>query len=1341
MPIMSFKSKCATKHRAGGRYNTMDKRTYYGEHVRKPGDTVDLDSCRIGIDAGSKTIKLVVIDERGSLGAYIYRRHKSDLRETLHAVLKDFIWHYGDFRGPVAITGSAGIAIAKALGIPFVQEVLATTHAVRNLHPEADCIIELGGEDAKIMYLTGGTEQRMNATCAGGTGGFIETMAHMVGVRTKDIDWLALKASRIYPIASRCAVFAQTDVRPLLNAGARREDIAASALEAVVQQTIGGLACGRPIRGTVVFLGGPLEKIGSLASRFRKALGLSPSECIKPTNAHLYTARGAAMLAAEDDASAGQGPVVRSLSELDKALLAAPPFEDDLAHLPPLFRDDRERACFDERHRNVGVERASLEDAETPLFLGIDAGSTTVKYALIDAKGRLVESDYRPVGGKLLETSREMLIELRRKLAPKPFVVARDLPIARAVVTGYGEDLLKNAFRLDAGVVETRAHLRAAEHFEPEVSFILDMGGQDIKALWVHNGTLEDVVLNEACSSGCGSFVEGAARSLQLSEQLFSDEALRAKSPLDLGTKCTVFMTSRIRHAQKIGVPKADIAAGAAYSVVRNAIERVIGRNIAGSMGDVVVVQGGAFKSDAVLRAFELLTGKEAARPREAHLMGAYGCALIALEQWEDAIGAERADGMVRSDELERADGILSDNCRSTLLSIEELEALAPRTRTERCAGCANRCVVAVVELGDRFSLSGNRCERAWDFVGAAIGREPAGEKPPNAIRIQRRDLRRFGDVDSLHPRGLVRIGILNTLNTAIDLAFWHTLMRELGFSLLVSPFGEMPDGPRKGAESIPSESVCQPAKLSHAAVYELLERGVDAVFAPTFERGRHCPVARGYNEALAAHTPPELTGSARFLMPHITSLSVTKIPENETDKKRLFDCFAELAAPYAELGIDELDAALERGLAALTDTKKRAQEANERALSWVHADPARRGIVLDGRAYHYDPAVLHHIDETLTALGVAVLSSRDLPDGGAVASSCSTVVQQRRNSLWSQSKHLMRTMDRVFADPQLEIVSLRSFGCGYDAVSFDEAREYAYSLGRPFTELKVDEMVDVSHIRIRLRTLIELLERGQGTRGKGSGGCIGEENPVALPAEKPPLPGEQELSPPHLPFDPLGPDDLSLARARATNDLCFTAQALAAHAALACDESSEAPLEVPYVCHGCLIDALPYELRRIRGRIPSITWTDATALAKTSREHALSPENGNGRISVGLVGNPLLVFDDFMNEGIVHLLGELGCDVVYPEPRELLVDDVRYEAALDGFAARGVDCVIYLQSFGCLKGHVRSRGAARWFKKRYPDMPVTVIDYDPESSALNRENRIRLAVASRKQSPSPSAL
>ena len=1214
--------------------------------------TNDNPPVRIGIDAGSKTLKLVALDEMNDIVYASYHRHRSDVLTTLADLLHDVIWRYGDATVPIAMTGSAGIALSEALGVPFVQEVVATTTAVVDRYPDADCVIELGGEDAKITYLTGNVEQRMNATCAGGTGDFIDGIASMLGVRTREFSKLALGSRRTYPIASRCAVFAQTDVRPLINAGARKADIAQSVLEAVVQQTLGGLACGRPIRGTVVFLGGPLEHIPALVVTFRRRLGLTKATGIKPPDAHLYTAAGA-VLAADD-------PPVLSLSELERRARAVRALEDDAPHLPPLIESEDELEEFHARHAAERVQSRRLDTVEGPLYLGFDAGSTTVKYALVDDEGALVASDYRNVEGDTFDTARQMLEELYLQVKGGHYT-ASNRYIARAVVTGYGEDLLRAGFGFDEGVVETVAHLRAAQHFRPDVSFVLDIGGQDMKALWVRDGAVVDAVLNEACSSGCGAFVQSSGRSLQLPYAEFSRAALAAENPLDLGAKCTVFMTSRVRHAQKANAPKGDIAAGIAYSVVNNVMTRIIGKNKAADLGESIVVQGGTFKSDAVLRAFEKVAGVHAVRPDAAHLMGAYGAALVARD------GGTGQSGLCLPDEL---------------------GALSPKRLSMRCPGCDNACLLAVVDFGNgkRF-ISGNRCDRA---IQAVFG-EPVDvrAKAPNVAALEQKLVASFGDLESRGQRGHVTVGLMNTLNVYESTPFWHTLFASLGFSVLVPDDARAARVRDRAAETVPSESVCQPAKLSHLRYADLVENGADAVFMPTYERGTRCPVAAGYANALRDNV--ELP---RLVSPTLRAIEPAKLVDNQKDKAALLSALNEKLAFAHPVSDGELEDALACALEAQLEFEQNIANATRKVFDWLGGDGSRRAAVLAGRPYHLDPALLHRIDEELVRIGFAVIPQFGFDLATDEASS--------RKGLWKPAKGLLKLIDRAARNSQLEVVALRSFGCGFDAVTLDEAHDLAIELHRPFTELKIDGIADTAHIRIRLRTLAYTAAMRAGRDASSIAGTPDEMDRPCVASASAPLRVRQASTP--------------------TPDLCSTAKALVERALAGLEELPDGePLRVPFACQDCLTDALQFELKHVGGVEPKLVQVTNAGAADFVDD---------GRPKVGLVGNPLLVFNADLNDGVADLLDKLGWNAVYPDPKLIEVDDVRYIEQLERFREAGVKHVIYLQSFGCLKGHVQSRGALHELRRQFPDLSITIVDYDPESSALNRENRIRLALA-----------
>lgn len=1286
---------------------------------------------RIGIDAGSKTIKIVVVDEAGTIVHSIYRRHRFDIRTTVRDVVHDLVWRYGDIEGTVGVTGSAGIGFAETLDLPFVQEVIATTRAVRDTYPQADAIIELGGEDAKIVYLKGTLEQRMNATCAGGTGGFIDTIAFRIGARSAEMSNLALRANRIYPIASRCAVFAETDVRPLLNAGASAGDIAASALEAVVRQTVGGLACGRPIEGTVVFLGGPLEHIPDLVRRFRKALGLTAATGIKPPDAHLFTALGAALHCSDS----GNARTV-SLARLEQLIDAAPNPRNDLPRLEPLFENDAEVEAFRKRHRGNALPRKRPYDAQGPVYVGIDAGSTAVKIAAIDDDGNLVYSDYHPTEGDVLATTLDMIDRLYVNL-PRTHNGEPLARIVHATATGYGENLLRAGLGVDSGVVETTAHATAALRFMPDLTFLLDIGGQDIKAIWVNNGAVEETVLNEACSSGCGSFIEGMAHSLRSTPERFAAQALSATAPVDLGTKCTVFMTSRIRHAQKAGASVNDLAAGAAYSVVRNALFRIIGVENLGSLGNRIVVQGGAFASDAVLRAFEKMTGLEVIRPGDARLMGAIGAALIARNRAHEA-------------SLRTGKAPLS-----TIIAREAIASFKPKRRTMRCSGCANSCELSIVSFGNGASfISGNRCDRAEECIGldkadrvttsrrlARAGDDALKLHPPNALALEQGLLARYRSIDGNEARGDVAVGIVGALRPYDQLPFWHKLVAHLGFSVIVPSSLQTADSPDRlfeGLDTIPSESVCYPAKLSHVRLHEVIRKGATAVLAPRFARGSRCPVSCEYAEALRDSVPALQSGDVTLCAPLLQTCSPERASASSADRDSLFESLAKIAPPHAPLERDEFDEAFAQAVVTYRRFRNAMARGNERAIAWAQK-PGRHGIVIGGRAYHADPDVLHSIDEVLEELGFSVIAGEmlDLPAAKAPG-----------NQPWAPAKHAARLAQFAIDHPSIDLVYLQSFGCGYDAMSIPDARAILRAAGRQLTALKIDDIADTAHLRIRLRTLAETIERAEAHREIGCSVGIAEAHgaaqrevhptdpPVARPATDAMIAaaraGDTQA------FNDLGPDDVSTARMH-VNDVCYVLSALAGRAiriVAGCPDLKQ--LAVPMTCTDCLADGLARVVERASGQSLDIVWeapgpTEASAPAEGRSSATDAPQRGAGkrRPLIGIIGAPPLVGNPRLNDDIASFIAESGCDVALPDPSLLAIEDIRYLDQLDRFACEGVDHVIYLLSFGCLKGHIHARGAARALERRYPNMPITVVDYDPEASALNRENRIRLALES----------
>mgnify|MGYP002566949853 FL=1 len=1270
---------------------------------------------RIGIDAGSKTLKLVVLDEAGTVVYDAYMRHRANIARTLGEAIHDLNWRHGPVDASIAMTGSAAIEVARVLGIPFVQEVVATTHAVRTLEPDADVVIELGGEDAKIIYLDERPEQRMNATCAGGTGGFIDTIAYMLDMRSSQMSQLAFGASRSYPIASRCAVFAQTDVRPLLNAGASKADIAASVFDAVVRQTLSGLACGRPIRGNVVFLGGPLEHMPYLVHAFRRTLGLSARYGAKPKNAHLFTVTGAALLS-DDARRLGCDPVVMNTAEFERRVASMGELESDLAFLPPLFEDADELAAFRARHGQAEFERQSIYEGTGPLFLGIDAGSTTLKLVALNADAQIVYSVYEPIRGDLVETLREALDGLYRKIEPPSYLphAKPSMWIARACATGYGEELLRAAFGVDMGVVETAAHLRSARHLCDDLDFLLDIGGQDMKALWVRHGMVTDAALNEACSSGCGAFIEGTAAALKTTPWQFADDALLARHPIDLGTKCTVFMNSRVKHAQKAGAPIEDIAAGVAYSVVKNALHRIIGDDRIPQPGQRVVVQGGTFRSDAVLRAFELLCGVEAVRPAQAHLMGAIGCALFAL----DEAGADTT-------------------ARSGLVGPVELQRLEVRREKVTCTGCANACELSVVSFDaerTRCFVSDNRCERGldeprrrWGGGERAIQPGPLSHHAPNVIADEQRLIASFGNIEQQGSRGSRRIGLMDSMALFAYRPFWRTLLVELGFSVMLPRPGCEADRMSEAWETVPSESACYPAKTSHVRYFSLCEGGCDAVFMPRFTRNYHCPVQTGYASALAANVGTARSGGglAPIVSPELANYRPARFVRDEASMERLLAAVNELAGDEAPaITRDELDRAFSTAMQRQEEVSAELARQTEDALRWLADDPSRHGIVLAGRPYHMDEALLHGIDRELAQLGFAVLGVAGL----AAADPSRANAHLQGPHPWMPAKRLVGIARFVADHPQLDAVFLQSFGCGFEAVSIEEAADVLDAAGKPCTTLKVDDISDLAHIRIRLRTLAAAIAmRGEVEDGKTAEGSAAERFRQECPA----VPGKTASLLADIAKRPLDADDLECARRSCVKDACFTANAMAARVIrMLRDDPGITRVELPRVCETCLTDAVPRIVERACGRTPEYVWVpwasggDSSALARASMHN-----DGSARPRIGIVGNPLIVFEPFMNDHVVEMLESLGCEPIMPDPALLAGDDVRYLDQLALFEEQGIHDVICLLSFGCLKGHVSARGALHELHERFADMRITVIDYDPESSALNRENRIRLAV------------
>ena len=865
-----------------------------------------------GIDIGSTTVKLVILDTNGQILFGQYRRHRAHTQETLAQLLREARQQLGPCSLRVGITGSGSMNLGKAMDIGFVQEVVAVASSLERVAPQTDVAIELGGEDAKIIYFRGGLEQRMNGVCAGGTGSFIDQMASLLQTDATGLNREAASYREIYPIAARCGVFAKSDIQPLINEGATLPDLAASIFQAVVNQTISGLACGKPIRGCVAFLGGPLHFLPELKKAFIRTLHLTPENVVDPENSHLFAAMGAALESGETEPRSLDGLI----SQLEQGVQMA--FE--LKRLPPLFQSQEEYRAFQTRHSRARVQTAPLERYRGNCYLGIDAGSTTTKLALVGQEGELLWSFYAGNQGSPIQTAIRAMGQLQQKLPP-------EAKILRTCSTGYGETLLKSAFCLDEGEVETIAHYQAAAFFDPEVDCILDIGGQDMKCIKIRNHSVDTILLNEACSSGCGSFLENFANSLGYTAAQFAQEALFASNPIDLGTRCTVFMNSNVKQAQKEGASLQDISAGLAYSVIKNALYKVIKLADARDLGRHVVVQGGTFYNQAVLRAFERIAGVEAICPDIAGIMGAFGAALIARDRYQGQ--------------------------QSTMLPIPEILALTYTTATTRCGGCSNRCMLTINQFpGGRRHVTGNRCEKG---LGGGVSQD----KGPNVVDYKLERMFAYPPVPvDQAPRG--RIGIPRVLNMYENYPFWATFFRLLGFSVVLSPRST-----RKiyelGMESIPSESECYPAKLAHGHVQWLVNQGIQTIFHPCVfyehqetpgaQNHYNCPIVVSYPENLKNNVDAVTEGGIHYIRPFIA------MTDERTAAARLERlCRETWGIPSAET---------RRAVHAAWNEQRRAKEdvrtKGREALQWME-EHRRRGIVLAGRPYHIDPEIHHGI-------------------------------------------------------------------------------------------------------------------------------------------------------------------------------------------------------------------------------------------------------------------------------------------------------------------------------------------------------------------------------------------
>lgn len=983
----------------------------------------------VGTDVGSTTVKIVCLDEADNVIYSVYQRHFSNVRETSKKLFEDFFAYiektYGtDVNFKISITGSGGLGVSKWIDVDFVQEVIACIKAIETVIPETDVAIELGGEDAKITYLKNDMEQRMNGSCAGGTGAFVDQIASLLDTDASGLNELAKGYDTIYPIASRCGVFAKTDIQPLINEGVRKENIAVSVFQAVVNQTITGLACGKKITGKVAFLGGPLFFLSELRKRFIETLKLTPENIIFPEDSQLFVAQGACILSKENTREFSFEELKNKISVLENQGLP------ETMSLPPLFADENELKEFMERHDKETVNSRDLESYEGNAYLGIDAGSTTIKLVLVSEENEILFSYYSHNKGNPLDNIIATLKMLYSKISDK-------INIRSSCVTGYGENLIKAALNVDVGVVETMAHYKGAKFFSPDVDFILDIGGQDMKCLKINDGVITSILLNEACSSGCGSFLETFAGSLGMKIQEFAELGMKAKNPSDLGTRCTVFMNSKVKQAQKDGADVGDISAGLSYSVVKNTLFKVIKMKNKEEFGNKIVVQGGTFLNNCVLRAFELISEREAVRPNIAGLMGAFGAALISKEYAEEH-------------EIQK----------SSLLSRQDLNGFSVSTNLTRCGICGNNCLLTIHKFqnGERF-ISGNRCERPLGKIKK--------DSAPNMFEYKYNRLFNYKPLElSKAVRG--EIGIPRVLNIYDSYPFWFTLLTKLGFRVIISD-----DSSKKlyekGIDTISSDSICYPAKMVHGHIINLIEKGVKTIFYPCviFEEKEdkkaqnqfNCPIVISYPEVIKNNLDILKEKNINMMIPFFSMAS------KEVLYKTVYEEFEKFGVDRKEVE-EAVDAAWEERYNFRRDMQNKAKE----VMNWLK-ETGKTGIVLCGRPYHNDKEIHHGIPNIINSFGIAVLT------GDAVASLTSLEDGLRVIDQWTYHSRLYRAATFVGKHQNLELVELNSFSCGLDAVTTDQVQEILSNYGKVHTLLKIDEVSNMGAVRIRIRSLLAALQ------------------------------------------------------------------------------------------------------------------------------------------------------------------------------------------------------------------------------------------------------------------------
>jgi len=975
----------------------------------------------LGIDIGSTTVKIVVFDQDDNLLFSSYRRHLSDIWKALQDLITEIRPYCSDSKMTLAITGSGGLSVSKVLDAVFIQEVMAGSRAIQQFIPETDVVIELGGEDAKITFLKNGIDQRMNGICAGGTGAFIDQMAILLKTDAAGLNELAENHRVIYPIAARCGVFAKTDIQPLLNEGARKEDIAASIFQAVVNQTIGGLACGRKIKGKVAFLGGPLHFLPQLRLRFQETLGLKDEEMIVPSNAEVYVAIGAAIASKCEKA-------MNMDTLFDRFQTNPGDLMFETARLDPLFANENEYRKFIERHTREKIIQKPLNSHRGECFLGMDVGSTTTKAALINEEGELLYSCYVHNEGNPLNSAVSCLNEIYDHLP-------EDAQIIWSTVTGYGENLVKAALKVDMGEVETVAHYTAASYFLPGVNLILDIGGQDMKCLKIRDGVIEDIILNEACSSGCGSFLESFAQSLKMDINDFALQGIKSGKPVDLGSRCTVFMNSKVKQAQKEGVSLGDISAGLSYSVIKNALYKVIKIKSPEELGEKIIVQGGTFLNDTIVRSLELSTGREVVRPNIAGLMGAFGAALLSRECWQKGTS-------------------------SSLITAQDLKNFSVESTISRCKKCTNSCLLTVNSFGDgRRLIIGHRCER-----GSGL------EESANIPNLYAYKVHRLFDYAPLAEEKAFRgtIGIPRVLNMFENYPFWFTFFTRLGFRVILSPVSN-----RKiyesGMDTVSSDTVCYPAKLAHGHIVSLINQGIKHIFYPCIPReikefesadnNYNCPIVMGYAEVLRANIDAIKENLVRFHNPFLPYQNKKRLT------KRLYEEFGEFDISFTEI-TKAVEAGYDEDLKVKLDIRQKGKE----VLDWIKEND-KKGIVLSGRPYHLDHEVNHGIPEIITSLGMAVLTEDSIAHLGNVERPLRVLDQ------WMYHSRLYEAADFVAGQSNLELVQLNSFGCGPDSIAAEQAQEILGKNGRIYTMIKIDEVSNLGAVKIRIRSLKAAME------------------------------------------------------------------------------------------------------------------------------------------------------------------------------------------------------------------------------------------------------------------------